>query len=103
VGRGERRENPPTRDAIAKSIGDLLSPKKVLFGSSQSRSRELVASESVTILFPSGAWEYAVTALVLDAGDTLLREGTTWVVAAVTESVDDHRVITMALPAEAQK
>jgi hypothetical protein len=57
----------------------------------------------VTILFPSGSWEYAVTPLVLDVGDTLLREGTTWVVAAVTESVDDHRVITMALPAEAQK
>jgi hypothetical protein len=57
----------------------------------------------VTILYPLGAWEYAVTALVLDVGDTLLREGTTWVVAAVTESVDDDRVITMALPAEAQK
>jgi hypothetical protein len=28
------------------------------------------------------------TALVLDVGDTLLRDGTTWVVAGVAESVD---------------
>ena len=36
-------------------------------------------------------------------GDTLVREGTTWVVAGVTESVDQHRVITMALLPEVQK
>jgi hypothetical protein len=37
-----------------------------------------------------------------DYGDTLVREGTTWMVAGVTESVDHHRVITMALPPEVQ-
>jgi hypothetical protein len=57
----------------------------------------------VTIRFPSGAWEYAVTERVPDVGDTLLRGGTSWVVAGVTESVDHHRVITMALSPEVQK
>jgi hypothetical protein len=33
----------------------------------------------------------------------LLSHGTTWVVAGVTESVDEHRVITMALSPEVQK
>jgi hypothetical protein len=62
-----------------------------------------VAFESVTIRFPSGAWEYAVTERVPGVGDTLLRDGTSWVVAGVTASVDHHRVITMARPPEVQK
>ncbi len=57
----------------------------------------------MTIRFPSGAWEYVVTERVPDVGDTLVREGTMWIVAGVTESVDHHRVITMALPPEVQK
>jgi len=56
----------------------------------------LVASETVTIRFPSGAWEYVVTDRVPDVGDTLVRDGKTWTVAGVTESVDGHRMITMA-------
>jgi hypothetical protein len=56
-----------------------------------------VASESITIRFPSGAWEYAVTERVPELGDTLVRDEKTWAVAAVAESVDDHRVIIMAL------
>jgi hypothetical protein len=52
----------------------------------------------MTIRFPSGA----LTERVPDVGDTLVREGTTRMVAAVTESVDHHRVITMALPPEVQ-
>jgi len=55
----------------------------------------LVASVPITIRFPSGAWEYVVTERVPEAGDTLVRDGKTWTVAAVTESVDGHRVITM--------
>ncbi len=62
-----------------------------------------MTSESVTIRFPSGAWEYAVTERLPDVGDTLLREGTTWTVAAVADSMDNHRVITMAPSAEVQK
>jgi hypothetical protein len=62
-----------------------------------------VSSESVTIRFPSGAWEYAVTERVPEVGDTLLRDGATWVVAGVTEPVDLHRMITMALLPEMQK
>jgi hypothetical protein len=62
-----------------------------------------VASETITIRFPSGAWEYAVTERVPEVGDTLLRGGVTWNVALVAESVDDHRVIIMALPPELEK
>jgi hypothetical protein len=61
-----------------------------------------VASESITIRFPSGAWEYAVTDRVPDVGDTLVRDGETWNVALVAESVDDHRVVIMALPPEVE-
>ena len=56
----------------------------------------IVASEPITIRFPSGAWEYVVTDRVPDAGDTLVRDGKTWTVVGVTESEDGHRVITMA-------
>jgi hypothetical protein len=56
-----------------------------------------VASESITIRFPSGAWEYALTNRVPELGDSLVRDGKTWDVAQVGESVDDHRVIIMAL------
>ncbi len=62
-----------------------------------------MASESLTIRFPSGAWEYATTERVPNVGDTLVRDGETWFVAGVTESVDDHRVITMAPRAEVEK
>jgi hypothetical protein len=62
-----------------------------------------VASESITIRFPSGAWEYAVTERVPELGDTLVRDEKTWAVAAVAESVDDHRVITMALRPDVEK
>ena len=62
-----------------------------------------MASESITIRFPSGAWEYAVTERVPEVGDNLVREEKTWAVVAVAESVDEHRVITMALPTEVEK
>jgi hypothetical protein len=62
-----------------------------------------VASESITIRFPSGAWEYAVTERVPEVGDTLVRDEKTRTVAALTESVDEHRVIIMALPSEVEK
>ena len=62
-----------------------------------------MASESITIRFPSGAWEYAVTERVPEMGDTLVRDEKTWAVVAVTESVDEHRVIIMALPPDVEK
>ena len=54
-----------------------------------------MASESITIRFPTGAWEYAVTDRLPDVGDTIVRDGETWAVAHVAEPVDDHRVIIM--------
>jgi len=62
-----------------------------------------VASESITIRFASGAWEYAVTERVPEVGDTLVRDEKTWAVVAVAESMDEHRVISMALPPEVEK
>lgn len=62
-----------------------------------------MASETITIRFSSGAWEYAVTERVPEVGDTLVRDEKTWAVAAVTESVDDHRVVIMALPPGVEK
>ena len=59
-----------------------------------------MATESLTIRFPSGAWEYVLADRVPDLGDTLVREGQTWTVAHVAESVDDHRVIIMQLRPE---
>ena len=61
-----------------------------------------MTSESITVRFTS-AWEYAVTERVPELGDTRVRDGKTWSVAAVGESVDDHRVITMALPPEVRR
>lgn len=58
-----------------------------------------MATESLTIRFQStGAWEYVTTERVPNVGDTLVREGETWTVAFVADSVDDHRVVIMALP-----
>jgi hypothetical protein len=44
-----------------------------------------------------------MTGRVPDVGDTLVRDGETWIVAGVTEPVDAHRVITMALRPEAEE
>ena len=56
-----------------------------------------MAPESLTIRFQStGAWEYVTTERVPEVGDTLVRDGETWTVSFVAESVDDHRVIIMA-------
>ena len=62
-----------------------------------------MATESITIRFPSGAWEYVVTERVPDVGDTLVRDGKAWIVAGVTESVDGHGVIAMATAPEPVK
>jgi len=62
-----------------------------------------VASETITIRFPSGAWEYVMTDRVPSVGDTLVHGGETWSVALVAEPVDDHRVVIMGPPPEVEK
>jgi hypothetical protein len=62
-----------------------------------------VASESITIRFPTGDWEYAVTERLPHLGDTLVRGGETWAVRHVAEPVDDHRVIIMELGPGAER
>jgi hypothetical protein len=56
-----------------------------------------VAPDSITIRFPSGVWEYGFMDKPPEVGDTLVRQGKTWVTVGVTESVDNHREVTMAL------
>lgn len=55
---------------------------------------------SITIRFPNGTWEYGFMEKVPQVGDTMVRQGVTWVVMGVTELVDDHRNVTMALAPE---
>ena len=62
-----------------------------------------MASESITIRFPSGAWEYVMTERVPHVGDTLVRDAETWAVRHVAEPVDDHRVVIMELRPEAER
>jgi hypothetical protein len=62
-----------------------------------------VASETITIRFPTGDWEYAVTERVPRLGDTLVRGGETWAVAHVAEPLDDHRVVIMELGPGAER
>jgi hypothetical protein len=62
------------------------------------RRGAVVTGEAITLRFPDGSWEYCTTERVPEARDTLVRAGVTWVVVGVTETVDDHRVITLALP-----
>lgn len=54
------------------------------------------ASESVTIRFPNGAWEYRVGEAP-NLGDTYVRQGKRFVVVAVTRAPDAHHVVTTAL------
>ena len=56
-----------------------------------------MAPDSITIRFPSGLWEYGFMDKAPEVGDTLVRQGKTWVTVEVTEAVDDHREVTMAL------
>jgi hypothetical protein len=56
-----------------------------------------VPPEPITIRFPTGAWEYGFAEKVPEVGDTLVRQGQTWVVVAVTGSPDRNQVVTMAM------
>jgi hypothetical protein len=56
-----------------------------------------MAPDSITIRFPNGSWEYGFMDKVPGVGDTVTRQGATWVVVEVTPLVNDHRDITMAL------
>ena len=55
--------------------------------------------DSVTIRFPTGAWEYGIAAKMPEVGDRLVRQGQSWIVVEVTGSPGDQEV-TMALAPE---
>jgi hypothetical protein len=62
-----------------------------------------VASECMTIRFPSGDWEYAMTERVPDVGDSLGRAGKTWIVTGGDGSEGQPPAIVMALRPELLK
>ena len=61
---------------LSRSLPTALSfsPCPPYIAPGQPVGRRPVASESITIRFPSGAWEYAVTERVPEVGDTLVRD-----------------------------
>ena len=59
-----------------------------------------MATDCITIRFPSGDWEYGFSDSTPEVGDTLARQGKSWVVVGVTHSMDDTALSTMALAPE---
>ena len=55
-----------------------------------------MAPDSVTMHFPNGAWEYGFMDKLPAPGDTLLRQGVTWMVTDVADLGDEHHEVTMA-------
>ncbi len=53
-----------------------------------------MSSPFVTVRYPDGAWELALTAKVPKVGDTLRRSGGKWVVANAAEDRDGHVIVT---------
>jgi hypothetical protein len=49
-----------------------------------------VAPDSITIRFADGTWEYVVTERVPKIGESLVRQGRTWVVSRVDASPDGN-------------
>jgi hypothetical protein len=56
-----------------------------------------VISGAIIFRFSDGAWEYSVSEKVPAVGDTLHRNGETWIVVHVAESAEHNRIVSMAL------
>lgn len=57
-----------------------------------------MSSPFVTVRFPDGQWEVALSTKVPKVGDTLRRSGGKWVVAEAVEDSNGHVIVTW-LPA----
>jgi hypothetical protein len=53
-----------------------------------------MSSPFVTVRYPDGAWELALSAKVPKVGDTLRRSGGKWVVANAAEDRSGHVIVT---------
>jgi len=53
-----------------------------------------MSSPFVTVRYPDGAWELAVTEKVPKVGDTLQRSGGKWIVAKAAENRSGHVIVT---------
>jgi hypothetical protein len=53
-----------------------------------------MSSPFVTVRYPDGAWELAVTEKVPKVGDTLRRSGGKWIVAKAAEDGNGHVIVT---------
>ena len=51
-------------------------------------------SPFVTVRYPDGAWELALSEKVPKVGDTLKRSGGKWIVAKATEDTSGHIIVT---------
>ena len=53
-----------------------------------------MSSPFVTVRYPDGAWELALSEKVPKVGDTLRRSGGKWVVANATVDASGHVIVT---------
>jgi hypothetical protein len=58
------------------------------------KEREAMSSPFVTVRYPDGAWELALSEKVPKTGDTLRRSGGNWVVAKAAEDTNGHVIVT---------
>jgi len=59
-----------------------------------SGKREAVPSPFVTVRYPDGVWELALTAKVPKVGDTLRRRDGRWVVSNADQDRSGHVIVT---------
>jgi hypothetical protein len=60
--------------------------------------------DSITMRFPTGAWEFGFMAKAPQLGDTVVRQGVTWEIVDIVDTGDEHHDVTMArvLPTEGE-
>jgi hypothetical protein len=60
----------------------------------RSGTRKTLSSPFITVRYPDGAWELALSEKVPKVGDTLRRSGGKWVVATIVEDTNGHVIVT---------
>ncbi len=58
------------------------------------KESKAMPSPFVTVRYPDGAWELALSEKVPKVGDTLKRSGGKWIVAKATEDTSGHIIVT---------
>jgi hypothetical protein len=65
------------------------------------KESEAMPSPFVTVRYPDGAWELALSEKVPKVGDTLRRSDGNWVVAKAAEDRNGHIIVTWRAPGPA--